>query len=69
MADPLSLLREFNIKKKSVEVDGTHFVFGDLTCPKNTETNFKVSTCLLLKSMLREFENKNNSFSNKAKKI
>ncbi|XP_063900721.1 parafibromin-like [Zophobas morio] len=41
MTDPLSLLREFNIKKKKVYVDGTHLVFGNLTCPRSTETNFK----------------------------
>jgi len=40
MADPLSLLRQYNINKKEIiERDG-HIIFGEFSWPKNVKTNY-----------------------------
>lgn len=40
MADPLSLLRQYNIQKKEIiERDG-HIIFGEFSWPKNVKTNY-----------------------------
>ncbi len=41
MSDPLSLLREYIIKKKPVSHDETHIIIGDLRFPRNTLTAYK----------------------------
>ncbi|CAH1999441.1 unnamed protein product [Acanthoscelides obtectus] len=40
MADPLSLLRQYNVNKKEIiEKDG-HIIFGEFSWPKNVKTNY-----------------------------
>ena len=40
MADPLSLLRQYNINKKEIiERDG-QIIFGEFSWPKNVKTNY-----------------------------
>lgn len=41
MSDPLSLLREYIIKKKPVSHDETHIIIGDLRFPRTTLTAYK----------------------------
>ena len=43
MADPLTLLREFNRDGKSIEEkDGKYFIFGEYCWPKSAKTNFRI---------------------------
>jgi len=39
--DPLQLLRQFTIEKRPVTEDGDRLVFGDLSCIRTAETNYK----------------------------
>lgn len=40
MADPLSLLRQYNIEKlEIIERDG-HIILGEFSWPKNAKTNY-----------------------------
>nr|CAB3229287.1 parafibromin [Phallusia mammillata] len=40
MADALSILREYNVGKKSIEEHDGHIIFGDFSWPKNVKTNY-----------------------------
>ncbi|XP_050443400.1 parafibromin isoform X2 [Adelges cooleyi] len=40
MADPLTLLRTYNINKKEIIIKDNHILFGDLSWPKTVNTNF-----------------------------
>ncbi|CAB3367439.1 Hypothetical predicted protein [Cloeon dipterum] len=40
MADPLSLLRQFNVNKREIVERGGHIIFGEFSWPKNVKTNY-----------------------------
>lgn len=40
MADPLSLLRQYNINKKEIIEREGHIIFGEFSWPKNVKTNY-----------------------------
>jgi parafibromin len=40
MADPLSLLRQYNINKKEIIERELHIIFGEFSWPKNVKTNY-----------------------------
>ncbi|KAH0550277.1 parafibromin-like [Cotesia glomerata] len=40
MADPLSLLREYNVNKKEIKERGDKIIFGEISWPKNIKTNY-----------------------------
>lgn len=42
MADPLSLLRQFNVGKREIIQRGNFVCFGDNCWPKTTNTNYLV---------------------------
>ena len=42
MADPLTLLRQFNINKRDVSEKGDQLIFGEFSYPKNVKTNYMV---------------------------
>ncbi|XP_063864650.1 parafibromin-like [Scylla paramamosain] len=42
MADPLSLLREYNVNNKEIITDGDNVIFGDFSWPKTVMTNYLV---------------------------
>ena len=43
MADPLTLLRDFNRQDKKVEEkDGKYIIFGEFSWPKTVKTNFRI---------------------------
>lgn len=39
--DPLQLLRQFTVERKEIKEDGDRLIFGDLSCPRKAETNYK----------------------------
>lgn len=41
MSDPLTLLRNFTVSNKKVQVDGEEFIFDSLSCKRNVETSYK----------------------------
>lgn len=40
MADPLSLLRQFNINKREIIEREGQIIFGEFSWPKNVKTNY-----------------------------
>lgn len=40
MADPLSLLRQYNIKKREIIERDKQIIFGEFSWPKNVKTNY-----------------------------
>ena len=42
MADALSILREYNIGKKTIEEQDNHIIFGDFSWPKDVKTNYMI---------------------------
>ncbi|XP_042534180.1 parafibromin-like [Dipodomys spectabilis] len=42
MADVLSVLRQYNIQKKEIVVNGDEVIFGEFSWPKNVKTNYTV---------------------------
>ena len=40
MADPLSLLRQYNIPKKEIIERAGQIIFGEFSWPKNVKTNY-----------------------------
>ena len=43
MADPLSLLRQYNIQGKQIEEkDDKYIIFGEFMWPKTVKTNFRI---------------------------
>lgn len=40
MADPLSLLRQYNIQKKEIIEREGQIIFGEFSWPKNVKTNY-----------------------------
>lgn len=40
MADPLSLLRQYNIKKREIIEREGQIIFGEFSWPKNVKTNY-----------------------------
>lgn len=40
MADPLSLLRQYNVNKKEIIKRGNQIIFGEFSWPKNVKTNY-----------------------------
>ena len=43
MADPLTLLRDFNRQGKPIEEkDGKYIIFGEFSWPKTVKTNFRI---------------------------
>lgn len=40
MADPLSLLRQYNINKKEIIEREGQIIFGEFSWPKNVKTNY-----------------------------
>ncbi|KAF4524055.1 hypothetical protein B566_EDAN013209 [Ephemera danica] len=40
MADPLSLLRQYNVNKKEIIEREGHIIFGEFSWPKNVKTNY-----------------------------
>lgn len=40
MADPLSLLRQYNVNKREVIERDTQIIFGEFSWPKNVKTNY-----------------------------
>jgi len=42
MADPLSLLRQYNVNKKEIIEREGQIIFGEFSWPKNVKTNYLV---------------------------
>ena len=42
MADPLSILRQYNVNKKEIITKGDNVIFGELSWPKTVNTNYQV---------------------------
>lgn len=42
MADPLTLLRQFNINKRDVSEKEDVIIFGEFSYPKNVKTNYMI---------------------------
>ncbi|KAM4642150.1 parafibromin [Discoglossus pictus] len=42
MADVLSVLRQYNIQKKEINVKGDEVIFGEFSWPKNVKTNYVI---------------------------
>ena len=42
MADPLSLLRQYNVSKKEIIERDNQIIFGEFSWPKNVKTNYLV---------------------------
>ncbi|XP_076056090.1 cell division cycle 73 hyrax isoform X1 [Oratosquilla oratoria] len=42
MADPLSLLRQYNVNKKEINTKGDNIIFGEFSWPKTVKTNYLV---------------------------
>ncbi|CAJ0950001.1 unnamed protein product [Ranitomeya imitator] len=42
MADVLSVLRQYNIQKKDINVKGDEVIFGEFSWPKNVKTNYVI---------------------------
>lgn len=40
MADPLSLLRQYNVNKKEIIERDNQIIFGEFSWPKNVKTNY-----------------------------
>lgn len=40
MADPLSLLRQYNINKREIVERESQIIFGEFSWPKNVKTNY-----------------------------
>lgn len=40
MADPLSLLRQFNVNKREIIQRESQIIFGEFSWPKNVKTNY-----------------------------
>lgn len=40
MADPLSLLRQYNVNKKEIVEKNNQIIFGEFSWSKNVQTNF-----------------------------
>lgn len=40
MADPLSLLRQYNVNKKEIIERENQIIFGEFSWPKNVKTNY-----------------------------
>lgn len=40
MADVLSVLRQYNMKKKEIVAKGDEVIFGEFSWPKNVKTNY-----------------------------
>lgn len=40
MADPLSLLRQYNVNKKEIIERESQIIFGEFSWPKNVKTNY-----------------------------
>ncbi|KAK4322541.1 hypothetical protein Pmani_006721 [Petrolisthes manimaculis] len=40
MADPLSILRQYNVNKKEIITKGDDIIFGELSWPKIVNTNY-----------------------------
>lgn len=40
MADPLSLLRQYNVNKKEIIERDSQIIFGEFSWPKNVKTNY-----------------------------
>ncbi|XP_071379325.1 parafibromin-like [Centroberyx affinis] len=43
MADVLSVLRQYNVQKKEIVVEGDEVIFGELSWPKKAKTNYIIS--------------------------
>ncbi len=42
MADPLSLLRQYNVSGKEITEKEDNILFGEFSWPKNVKTNYMV---------------------------
>ncbi|XP_045582746.1 parafibromin isoform X2 [Procambarus clarkii] len=42
MADPLSILRQYNVNKKEIITKGDNIIFGEFSWPKTVKTNYLV---------------------------
>ena len=42
MADPLSLLRQFNMQRKTIVERDNHIIFGEFSWPKTVKTNYVI---------------------------
>ncbi|KAL7643864.1 UNVERIFIED_CONTAM: hypothetical protein RMT77_005870 [Armadillidium vulgare] len=42
MADPLSLLRQFNVNKKEIIIKDDNILFGEFSWPKDVKTNYQI---------------------------
>lgn len=42
MADPVSLLREYNISKKEIIEKNNEIILGEYSFPKITKTNYQI---------------------------
>lgn len=42
MADPLSLLRQYNVNKKEIINKTDNVIFGEFSWPKTVKTNYQV---------------------------
>lgn len=42
MADPLSLLRQYNVNKKPISEKGNQIIFGEYSWPKSVKTNYLI---------------------------
>lgn len=42
MADPLSLLRQFNVNKKEIVEREGQIIFGEFSWPKTVKTNYLI---------------------------
>ena len=40
MADPLSLLRQYNMQRKTIVERDSHIIFGEFSWPKTVKTNY-----------------------------
>lgn len=60
MADPLSLLRQYNIKKREIIEREGQIIFGEFSWPKNVKTNY-LKYGYVFSVKLRRNRNKNNN--------
>ena len=47
MADPLSLLRQFNINRETIVERDNHIIFGEFSWPKTVTLQFKTFSCMI----------------------
>ena len=46
MADPLSLLRQFNINRKTIVERDNHIIFGEFSWPKTVTLQYRMFSCM-----------------------